>query len=42
MMMMIKMGGCGLESSGSEWGPVTCYEHGNEHFGFISGWEFLD
>jgi len=34
---------CGLDSSGSEWGPVagSC-EHGNEASGYIKGGEILD
>jgi hypothetical protein len=37
------VGGSGLDSSGSEWGPVagSC-EHGNEPSGSIKGREFLD
>jgi hypothetical protein len=35
--------GCGLDSSGPEWGPVvgSC-EHGSEPSGSIKGGEFLD
>jgi hypothetical protein len=37
------MGSCGLDSCGSEYGPVagSC-EHGNEHSASIKGGEFLD
>jgi hypothetical protein len=37
------MVGCGLDSCGSEYGPVvgTC-EHGNESSTAIKDWEFLD
>jgi hypothetical protein len=37
-----KWGGCGLDSSGSGYGPVvgSC-EHGNEPLGSIKGGEFL-
>jgi hypothetical protein len=37
------MGKCGVDSSGSGWGPVagSC-EHGNEPSGSIKGGEFLD
>jgi hypothetical protein len=35
--------GCGVVSSGSEYGPVTRYcEHVNEHSGPIKFGEFLD
>jgi hypothetical protein len=37
------VGGCGLDSSGSESGPVTgSCEHSNGSLGFIRGSEFLD
>jgi hypothetical protein len=37
------VGSCGLDSSGSGWGPMagSC-EHGNERSGSIKGGEFLD
>jgi hypothetical protein len=39
----IRETGCGLDSSGSEWGPVTgSCEHDNEPLGSIKGKEFLD
>jgi hypothetical protein len=34
-----RFGGCGLDSSGSEWGSCG---HGNEPSGSIKGREFLD
>jgi len=39
-----KCGGrCGLDSSGSGYGPVAgSYEESNEFSGCIKGWEFLD
>jgi hypothetical protein len=34
---------CGLDSSGSGWGPVAdCCEHGNEPSNSIKGGDFLD
>jgi hypothetical protein len=37
------VGGCGLDSSGSGWGPVAGpHEHDNEPSGSIKGGEFLD
>jgi len=34
---------CGLDSSGSGWGPVVgSSEHGNEPVGSMKGGEFLD
>jgi len=39
----IRMGGCGLNSSGSIYSKVmVCCEHGNELSGFIKCGEFLD
>jgi len=36
-------GSCGLDASGSGYGPVEgCCEHGNEPSGSIKGVEFLD
>jgi hypothetical protein len=35
--------GCGLDSSGSEWGQVTsCYEYGNGHSCYMIGGKFFD
>jgi len=37
------VGGCGLDTSGSGYGPVVgCCAHGNEHSGSIKGREFFD
>jgi hypothetical protein len=37
------MGKCGLDSTGSGWGPVVgCCEHGNEPSGSVRGGEFFD
>jgi hypothetical protein len=37
------VGWCGVDSSGSEYGPVaSCCEHGNEPAGYIKGGEFLE
>jgi hypothetical protein len=37
------LGTCGLDSSGSGYGPVAgCCENGNEPSGSIKGGEFLD
>jgi hypothetical protein len=36
------VGRCGLDSSGSGWGPVAGFcEHGNEHLGYINVGNFL-
>jgi hypothetical protein len=35
-------GDCGLDLSGSTWGPVRgSYEHGNEPCGSIKDWEVV-
>lgn len=37
-----RMSRCGLDSSGSEWGPVTCgREHGSGPWGSIHDEEFI-
>jgi hypothetical protein len=42
-LILDRMGWYGLDSSGSEQGPVEDYcEHGNEFAGFINCWEILE
>jgi hypothetical protein len=37
------VGSCGLDASGSEWGPMAgCCTHGNELSGSLEGGEYLD
>jgi hypothetical protein len=37
------MGGCGLDSSGSGWGPVvSCCVYGTASLSFIKWWKYFD